>query len=276
MSLAPNAATPARASTLTPAVLFGLVVLGAVLLPALALGEAAPLDSGNPRPVFELTVGGSSGNYATAIKIFLLVTAMSMAPAILMSVTSFTRIVVVLSLLRTAVGVQQLPPNRVLIGLALFMTLFTMAPVWTDINANALEPYEAGAITGKEAAARALTPLREFMLVHTRERDLELFMGLSGAARPETVEAVPTLTIVPAFMLSEMKTAFQMGAMLFLPFLIIDLVVASILMSLGMMMLPPMIVSLPLKLFIFVLADGWGLVLTSLAKSVMQPLGIGS
>jgi flagellar biosynthetic protein FliP len=248
-----------------------------VPMPAAPSAPAAPaapmVDSGPSRPVFELNVNEGSGNYATAIKVFLLVASLSVAPAVLMSVTSFTRIIIVLSLLRSAVGVQQLPPNKVLLGLALFLTLFTMAPLWTTINETALTPYESGQIDGKEAAQRALVPLRDFMLVHTREKDLELFIGLSGAARPETVESVSTLTIVPAFMLSELKTAFQMGAMLFLPFLIIDLVVASVLMSLGMMMLPPMIVSLPIKLFVFVLADGWGLVLLSLAKSVMQPLG---
>ena len=227
------------------------------------------------KPVFEVKMGEGSGNYATAIKIFLMVSALSLAPALLMSVTSFTRIVVVLSLLRSAVGVQQLPPNKVLVGLAMFLSMFTMAPVWTQIDQTALTPYEAGTIDGREAAKRALVPLREFMVAHTRKNDLELFIGLSGAARPESVEDVSTLTIVPSFMLSELKTAFQMGALLFLPFLVIDLVVASVLMSLGMMMLPPMVVSMPLKLFIFVLADGWGLVLTSLAKSVMQPL-VGS
>mgnify|MGYP001612957498 CR=1 FL=1 len=234
--------------------------------------QAPLLDAGKPRPVFELSVNEGTGNYATAIKVFLGVAALSLAPAALMSVTSFTRIIIVLSLLRSAVGVQQLPPNKVLVGLALFLSLFTMAPVWSKIDETALKPYEAGAIDGRQAATLAVAPLRDFMLVHTRERDLELFLGLSGAARPDSVESVSTLTIVPAFMLSELKTAFQMGALLFLPFLIIDLVVASVLMSLGMMMLPPMIVSLPIKLFIFVLADGWGLVLLSLAKSVMQPL----
>lgn len=251
-----------------------MVGLG-LLLPAVAWAEPSLVDNAGPaagKPVFEISVGQGSGNYATAIKIFLMVSALSLAPAVLLSVTSFTRIVVVLSLLRSAVGVQQLPPNKVLIGLALFLSLFTMAPVWTRIDANALTPYEAGTIDGREAATRALVPLREFMIAHTRKNDLELFIGLSGAQRPDAVEDVSTLTIVPSFMLSELKTAFQMGALLFLPFLIIDLLVASVLMSLGMMMLPPMVISMPLKLFIFVLADGWGLVLASLAKSVMQPI----
>ena len=211
-------------------------------------------------------------DYASAIKIFLGLTLLTLAPALLLSVTSFTRVVVVLSLLRTAVGVQGLPPNRVLVGMALFMTMFTMSPVIQKIDANALTPYEAGEIGAKEAGSMAMAPLRRFMLAHTRMSDLELFLGLSGASRPETVEEVSVFAIVPAYMLSELKTAFQMGAMLFLPFLIIDLIVASVLMSMGMMMLPPVMVSLPIKLFVFVLADGWTLVLKSLAESVMLPL----
>jgi flagellar biosynthetic protein FliP len=197
---------------------------------------------------------------------------LSLAPAILMSVSSFTRIIVVLSLLRHAVGVQQLPPGKVMVGLALFLTLFTMSPVWSSINVNALTPYENAEIDGKEAMERAIEPVRMFMLQHTREEDLSLFLGFSSKEAPETVDQLSTFTIIPSFMLSELKTAFQMGAMLFLPFLVIDLIVASVLMSMGMMMLPPIMVSLPVKLFIFVLADGWGLVIQSLAESIMLPV----
>ena len=246
-----------------------LATLAAVLLiPTPALAEEAVAAA---KPIIDLEVNAASnGGYVTAIKVFLM-----MAPAILMSVTSFTRIIIVLSLLRHAVGVQSLPPSRVLIGVALFLSVFTMAPVFNEINVKALTPYEKGEIKGKEAADRAVGPLRDFMLVHTRADDLELFLSLSGAEEPETVEEVSTFTMVPAFMLSELKTAFQMGAMLFLPFLVIDLVVASVLMSMGMMMLPPVMVSLPIKLFVFVLADGWGLVLHSLAQSIMLPTGAG-
>ncbi len=251
-----------------------LATLAAVLLiPTPALAEEAVAAA---KPIIDLEVNAdSNGGYVTAIKVFLMLTLLSMAPAILMSVTSFTRIIIVLSLLRHAVGVQSLPPSRVLIGVALFLSVFTMAPVFNEINVKALTPYEKGEIKGKEAADRAVGPLRDFMLVHTRADDLELFLSLSGAEEPETVEEVSTFTMVPAFMLSELKTAFQMGAMLFLPFLVIDLVVASVLMSMGMMMLPPVMVSLPIKLFVFVLADGWGLVLHSLAQSIMLPTGAG-
>lgn len=249
-----------------------LTVLAALLLPALALAA----DPGQTAPIIDLKVNtGDGGSYVTAIKVFLMLTVLSMAPAILMSVTSFTRIIIVLSLMRHAVGVQNLPPGRVLVGVALFLSLFTMAPVFNAINVNALTPYENGDMNGRDAAQAAVIPLREFMAVHTRPDDLELFLGLSGADQPETVEEVSTFTLIPAFMLSELKTAFQMGAMLFLPFLVIDLVVASVLMSMGMMMLPPVMVSLPIKLFVFVLADGWGLVLASLAESIMLPMGAG-
>jgi flagellar biosynthetic protein FliP len=226
-------------------------------------------------PIIDIEINADDGRgYVTAIKVMLLLALLSIAPAILMSVSSFTRIIVVLSLLRHAVGVQQLPPSKVLVGMAMFLTLFTMAPVWQDVNVNALTPYENGEIDGKTAAMTALVPFRQFMLTHTREDDLELFLGLSQSNQPETVEDLSTFTIVPAFMLSELKTAFQMGAMLFLPFLIVDLVVASVLMSMGMMMLPPIMVSLPIKLFVFVLADGWGLVIQSLAESIMTPVGL--
>jgi flagellar biosynthetic protein FliP len=243
-----------------------------VLLPLVAGAEGADPGVASPLIDFQVGTGSSPQDYATAIKVFLGLTMLTLAPAMLLAVTSFTRIAIVLSLLRTAVGVQGLPPNRILVGMALFMTVFTMSPVIQQIDVNALTPYEAGEISGKEAATAAMNPLRRFMLAHTRLSDLELFLGLSGADRPETAEEVSTFTIVPAFMLSELKTAFQMGAMLFLPFLIIDIIVASVLMSMGMMMLPPVMVSLPVKLFVFILADGWTLVLKSLAESVMLPL----
>jgi len=181
--------------------------------------------------------------------------------------TSFTRIIIVLALLRQAVGVVQLPPSRVLVGLALFLTLFTMTPVMQQIHKNAIVPYEAGEIDESTLVEKGMEPLRRFMLRHTREKDLGLFLHIMGQDKPATTRDVPTVAVVPAFMLSELKTAFQVGALLFIPFLVIDLVVASVLMSMGMMMLPPMTISLPLKLIVFVLVDGWGLVVTSLASS---------
>ncbi|MCA9514582.1 MAG: flagellar type III secretion system pore protein FliP, partial [Myxococcales bacterium] len=181
---------------------------------------------------------------------------------------SFTRIVVVLALVRQGIGVQQLPPNRILVALAMFLTAFTMAPTFAQIGDQALTPYQAGELTELQALEAAAGPLRTFMLSHVRESDLMLFVELNGGERPETAEDVSTLTLIPAFILSELKTAFQMGALLFLPFLVIDLVVGSVLMSMGMMMLPPATISLPLKILVFVAVDGWSLVIGALARSL--------
>ena len=223
---------------------------------ALAQSVAINLDTG-------------SGGYVAAIKILLLIGALSFAPALLLAMTSFTRIVVVLALMRQAVGVVQLPPTKVLVGLALFLTFFTMAPVFAQVHETAIKPYQAGQLTEEEALSTALKPMRRFMLKHTREKDLALFLDMMNKDRPATVDDVPTVAIVPAFMLSELKTAFQMGALLFIPFLVIDMVVASVLMSMGMMMLPPMTISLPLKLIVFVAVDGWGLLVSSIGQSLL-------
>ena len=215
----------------------------------------------------DIPTGDGETGYVGGIKIMLLLAALTFAPAIVLSMTSFTRIIIVLALLRQAVGVVQLPPGRVLVGLALFLTLFTMSPVIKEIDEQALTPYQAGALDDKQALENAMKPVRKFMLRHTREGDLSLFLHIMGEDKPRVASDVPTLAMVPAFMLSELKTAFQIGALLFIPFLVIDLVVASVLMSMGMMMLPPMTISLPLKLIVFVLVDGWGLVVSSLAQS---------
>jgi len=244
------------------------LALAGIFLPMLAMGADA---SG---PAVDIKINAGDGReWVAAIKVFAMLAFLTVAPSIVMSVTSFTRIIVVLGLMRHAVGVQSLPPSKVIVGTALFLTAFTMGPVWQQISTQALTPYENGEVQGREAAELALGPIRAFMLTHTHATDLELFIGLNTAPEPESVDDIPTLTLVPAFMLSELKTAFQMGAMLFLPFLIIDLVVASVLMSMGMMMLPPVMVSLPIKLFVFVLADGWGLIVQSLAESVMLTAG---
>ncbi len=182
-------------------------------------------------------------------------------------VTSFTRVIVVLSLVRNAIGIPQLPPNQVLVGLALFLTAFVMAPALKTINAEALQPYMNGEISQQEALERGEKPLREFMLKQTREQDLALFLKLSDSPKPANVGEVPTYVLVPAFTISELKTAFQMGFIMFVPFLIIDLVVSSALLSMGMMMLPPVIVSLPFKILLFVLVDGWYLIIGSLVGS---------
>jgi len=238
-------------------VLFGITCLA---------GVAGAQDAG---PAAASTVDGmlQDPELAGPLKIVLLFALISFIPTLVLSMSSFTRIVVVLALLRQAVGIVQLPPSRVMVGLALFLTLFTMAPVLERVHAEALAPYQAGELDEMETLNAALQPMRGFMLHHTHEEDLGLFLSIMKEPRPRIAADVPTVALVPAFMLSELKTAFRMGALLFLPFLAIDLVVASILMSMGMMMLPPMTISLPLKIIVFVVVDGWGLVITSLAQS---------
>lgn len=203
-------------------------------------------------------------NISTSIKLMLLLTVFSLAPGILILMTSFARIVIVLSFVRTSLATQQMPPNQVLIGLALFLTFFIMAPTFNQIYDEALEPLFAEEMTLDEAYDSASAPLKEFMAKHTRQKDLALFMNYSGAERPETVQDIPLMTLVPAFAISELKTAFQMGFMIFIPFLVIDMAVASVLMSMGMMMLPPVMISLPFKILLFVLVDGWYLITHSL------------
>ncbi len=202
-----------------------------------------------------------------SLQILLFLTALSLAPALIIMVTSFTRLVVVFSFLRHALGTQQMPPNQILIGLALFLTLFIMAPVWQEIQISAVQPYIEQKMAGPEALQRGIEPLRAFMLKQTREKDLALFVSISQAPRPQNAKDVPISSIIPAFMISELRTAFEIGFLLYLPFLIIDMVVASVLLSMGMMMLPPVMISLVFKVLLFVLADGWNLVVGSLVKS---------
>lgn len=224
-----------------------------------------------PVPVPRLNIGveeaDSPREVATTLQILFVLTVLSLAPAILMLMTSFTRIVVVLSFLRSALATQQMPPNQLLIGLALFLTFFVMAPVWGQVNQKALQPYLAGSITQEEALERGAAPLREFMLKQTREKDLELFVNLARMESLAEPSAVPTYVLIPAFAISELKTAFQMGFIIFIPFMVIDMVVASTLMSMGMLMLPPMMISLPFKILLFVMVDGWNLVVRSLVLS---------
>lgn len=210
---------------------------------------------------------GSGEDISTAITILLSLTVLSIAPAILVVMTSFTRIVIVLSILRHALGMQQTPPNTVIISLALFLTLFNMAPVFKEIQAQAFEPYAAGDLAWKEALTAAMQPMREFMVRQTREQDLALMVEISKTARPKSMSDIDTVLLIPAFMLSELKTAFQIGFVIFLPFLLIDVVVATILMSMGMLMVPPMMISLPIKILMFVLIDGWNLIVYSLMGS---------
>lgn len=209
----------------------------------------------------------SPENVSTSVQLLLLLTVLSLAPSILILMTSFTRIIIVLSFVRTSLATQQMPPNQVLIGLALFLTFFIMAPIFSEVNEEALTPLFNEEISIDEAYDRAAVPFKEFMAKHTRTKDLELFLNYAGNERPETIQDVPLTTLVPAFALSEIKTAFQIGFMIFIPFLVIDMVVASVLMSMGMMMLPPVMISLPFKILLFVLVDGWYLVVKSLLQS---------
>lgn len=206
-------------------------------------------------------------NLTATIQLLILLTVLSLAPAILVLMTSFTRIIIVLSFVRSGLATQQMPPNQVLVGLALFLTFFIMAPIFSEVNENALQPLFEGEATQEEAFESAALPMKEFMAEHTREKDLALFMGYAGQERPDTLEDIPLTSLVPAFAISELKTAFQIGFMIFVPFLVIDMVVASVLMSMGMMMLPPVMIALPFKVLLFVMVDGWHLVVRSLLFS---------
>ncbi len=204
---------------------------------------------------------------STAIQLLFLLLALTILPSILILMTSFTRIIIVLSFVRTSLATQQMPPNQVLIGLALFLTFFIMAPTFSEVNEEALQPLFNEEITIDEAYDAASMPFKEFMAEHTRQKDLALFMDYSGEERPETLEDLSLTVLVPAFAISELKTAFQMGFMIFIPFLVIDMAVASVLMSMGMMMLPPVMISLPFKILLFVIVDGWNLIGHSILES---------
>ncbi len=217
-----------------------------------------------PLPGVSITKGDE--DLALPIQLLLLLTVLTLAPSIIILMTSFTRLIVIFSILRTALGMQQSPPTQILIGLALFLTFFIMAPVIEEVNTNALEPYLTDKITQEDALALAAVPTKAFMLEQTRDKDLMLFMDMAGIDGFADVAEVPLHVLVPAFVISELRIAFQIGFMLFLPFLIVDLIVASVLMSMGMMMLPPVMISLPIKLLLFVLTDGWYLLVESVVR----------
>ena len=238
-----------------------VLVAAALLLPALA-GAAAP---GLPAITVQGVGGGQT--YSLTLQVLALMTALTLLPAILLMMTAFTRIVIVLGILRQALGAGQTPPNQVLLGLALFLTLFVMTPVLNRVNEEAFQPYSAGSIDAGVARERAVVPLKKFMLDQTRESDIATFVRISGGKGFATPQDVPLTLLVPAFVTSELKTAFLMGFLIFIPFVIIDLVVASVLMSMGMVMLSPVLISLPFKLMLFVLVDGWSLVMGTLAAS---------
>jgi flagellar biosynthesis protein FliP len=220
-------------------------------------------------PTITVGIGEATdpGEVSTALQILVVLTILSVAPAILLMTTGFTRIVIVLSFVRQAMGTQSAPSNQIVIGLSLFLTFFIMTPVWQAVHQDALKPYLADEITGQEALSKAIQPVRKFMMRQTREKDLAMLVDVAKLDRPRNKDDVPIQVLIPAFIMSELKTAFQIGFMLYVPFLIIDMVVASVLLSMGMMMLPPVMVSLPFKLMIFVLTDGWFMIVGSLVKS---------
>lgn len=248
-----------------------------LLLTALALfatgaawAQGAPAAPAGPTLPLMIGQGAGGTSYSVPIQTLLFFTALSFLPAVLLLMTGFTRIVIVLSLLRQALGTQSAPPNQVIVGLSLFLTLFVMGPTLDRVYADAYEPYSRNAITFDQALERGQAPMREFMLKQTRQSDFELFAKLAKLPNDVTAQNAPFRVLVPAFVTSELKTAFQIGFLIFLPFLVIDLIVASALMSLGMMMLSPTIISMPFKLLLFVLVDGWALTMGSLASSFVS------
>lgn len=241
-----------------PLVLF---ILGAS---SVALAQSAVTV---PSVNFSMKSTNNPQEIVSSIQILIMLTILTLAPAILILMTSFTRLIIVFSFLRQALGTQQMPPNQLLVGMSLFLTFFIMQPVFEKINTEALQPYVNGQMKQEIAIEKALVPLRKFMFSQTRPNDLELFLRLSKVNNPKTRADVPTTVLIPAFVISELKTAFQIGFIIYLPFLVIDMIVASVLMALGMMMLPPVVISLPFKIMIFVLVDGWSLIVGSMVKS---------
>ncbi len=248
----------------TRRVLLLLLVSTVPLIPLAGWAQDLPL-----LPTLQIGIDKAEGPEQVSIllQILLLLTVLSLAPAILVMMTSFTRLAVVFSLLRHALGTQQMPPNQILIGLALLLTFFLMSPVYSRIHKEALQPYLAEEISQEEAFQKALAPIRAFMFKQTRKKDLSLFMSISKADKPQDLKDIPTSILISSFVISELKTAFQIGFLIYIPFLVIDMVVASVLLSMGMMMLPPFMVSLPFKLMLFVLIDGWYLLVGSMVKS---------
>ncbi|MFP4036409.1 MAG: flagellar type III secretion system pore protein FliP [Desulfobacteraceae bacterium] len=246
--------------------ILGLLFLLLVVFAAPALLWAQDFP---PLPYVQLGVEGAERpeQVSVLLQIVLLLTVLSLAPAILIMMTSFTRLAVVFSLVRHALGTQQMPPNQILIGLALLLTFFLMSPVYQEINDKALQPYLTEEISQETAVENALQPIRQFMLKQTRKKDLSLFINISDSERPSEYEDIPTTVLISAFVISELKTAFSIGFLLYIPFLVIDMVVASVLLSMGMMMLPPFMVSLPFKMMLFVLTDGWYLLVGSMVRS---------
>ena len=231
--------------------------------------QAPELSGTIPLPSLTLGINQAESprDVALTLQILALMTILSLVPAILLMVTSFTRIIIVLGFTQRAIGLQQSPPQQVVAGLAMFLTMFTMYPTWNQVYENALSPYLSGNITAEQAWENSITPVRNFMFRYTRQEELSLIVSMSETPRPANQSEVPTQVLIPAFMLSELKTAFQMGVVIYIPFLVVDMVVSSVLLAMGMMMLPPMMISLPFKILLFIMADGWNLVVMSILKS---------
>jgi flagellar biosynthetic protein FliP len=246
---------------------FALLLLGFVSVMFL---NATPAHAQAANPTYNINVGlngiQQNGDVDGAIKVLAIMTLLTLAPSIILLMTCFTRIVIVLSFVRSALSLQGAPSNQIIIGLSLFLTFFIMSPVWEKIDQDALTPYRAKQITAQEAMDRAAAPLRNFMLKQTRPKDVELFVSLAKLP-PSTPDSLPLKVVIPSFIISELRTAFQMGFLLFVPFILIDLVVATVLMSMGMMMMPPTTISMPMKILLFVLVDGWHLVVSSIVQS---------
>lgn len=247
---------------------FFILLCGVILLFGVGTTiSAAPEFFPIPRIQIGVNPAQSPTEVAQSLQILLLLTVITLAPAIMIMTTSFIRIIIVLSFTRTAIGTNQMPPNQVMVGLALFLTVFVMWQPWSKVNDTALQPYLQGKLTQEAAFTKAMEPIRDFMYKQTRPKDLKLFIGAARLKRPEKPQDIPTQVLIPAFVLSELKTAFTIGFMIFIPFLVIDMIVASTLMSMGMMMLPPIMISLPFKILLFIMVDGWHLVVRSLILS---------
>jgi flagellar biosynthesis protein FliP len=251
-----------------PAPRRSILIISLLIFSAFLLASCAGSpDLSAPGVTLSVDPNSSPQQVTSGVQLLVLITVLSLAPAILMLATSFTRIVIVLSLLRNAIGTPSIPPNQIIVGLSLLLTFFIMTPVYNQVDQQAIQPYLNNQIDQKTAFEKAAGPVRQFMFSQTRDKDIELFLGINGQSRPQSLDEIPTTSLLPAFALSELRTAFIMGFMIYVPFLIIDMVVSSILLSMGMMMLPPSMISLPFKLLLFVMVDGWYLIIRSLALS---------
>lgn len=239
----------------------------AILIPAAIFAQEGGVRMPIPRVAFDIREATNPKDVALSMQILFLLTILTLAPSIMLMVTSFTRIVIVLDFVRRALSLQQLPPTQIIVGLSIFLTFFIMAPVFNEVNDKALQPYLKGRINNEQFMDRGMEPLREFMFKQTREKDIALFVKLAKIEKPKAKKDVPSYCLIPAFMISELKRAFEIGVYIFIPFIVIDMVVASALMAMGMIMLPPVMISLPFKLILFILVDGWNLIIYELVKS---------